>query len=129
MKHFSKIILFFSFIGILFSQRQPSNDGLSGNRLKGNNFIRQYQLSVYTVASESSDSIRVLSYLSIPNHVLQFVKSSKGFKASYEATISIKRKKGDLVGRKNWSNELITKTYLESTSRETSWMCQVWWRT
>ena len=118
MKNFSKIILIFSFIGILISQRQPSNNGLSGSPLKGNNFIRQYQLSVYTVASESSDSIRVLSYLSIPNHVLQFVKSSKGFKASYEATISIKRKKGDLVGRKNWSNNLITKTYLESTSRE-----------
>ena len=118
MKHLIKIVLFFLFIGIIFSQRQPSNTGMSGNPLKGNNFIRQYQLSVYTVASESSDSIRVLSYLSIPNHVLQFVKSSKGFKASYEATISIKRKKGDLVGRKNWSNDLITKTYLESTSKE-----------
>ena len=118
MKYLIKIVLFFLFIGIIFSQRQPSNTGMSGNPLKGNNFIRQYQLSVYTVASESSDSIRVLSYLSIPNHVLQFVKSSKGFKASYEATISIKRKKGDLVGRKNWSNDLITKTYLESTSKE-----------
>ena len=118
MKHLIKIVTFFLFIGIIFSQRQPSNTGMSGNPLKGNNFIRQYQLSVYTVASESSDSIRVLSYLSIPNHVLQFVKSSKGFKASYEATISIKRKKGDLVGRKNWSNDLITKTYLESTSKE-----------
>ena len=118
MKHLIKIVPFFLFIGIIFSQRQPSNTGMSGNPLKGNNFIRQYQLSVYTVASESSDSIRVLSYLSIPNHVLQFVKSSKGFKASYEATISIKRKKGDLVGRKNWSNDLITKTYLESTSTE-----------
>ena len=118
MKHLIKIVLFFLFIGIIFSQRQPSNTGMSGNPLKGNNFIRQYQLSVYTVASESSDSIRVLSYLSIPNHVLQFVKSSKYFKASYEATISIKRKKGDLVGRKNWSNDLITKTYLESTSKE-----------
>ena len=60
MKHFSKIILIFSFIGILISQRQPSNNGLSGNPLKGNNSIRQYQLSVYTVASESCDSIRVL---------------------------------------------------------------------
>ena len=118
MKHLIKIVLLFLFIGIIFSQRQPSNTGMSGNPLKGNNFIRQYQLSVYTVASESSDSIRVLSYLSIPNHVLQFVKSSKGFKASYEATISIKRKKGDLVGRKNWSNDLITRTYLESTSKE-----------
>ena len=118
MKYLIKIVLLFLFIGIIFSQRQPSNTAMSGNPLKGNNFIRQYQLSVYTVASESSDSIRVLSYLSIPNHVLQFVKSSKGFKASYEATISIKRKKGDLVGRKNWSNDLITKTYLESTSKE-----------
>ena len=118
MKHLIKIVPLFLFIGIIFSQRQPSNTGMSGNPLKGNNFIRQYQLSVYTVASESSDSIRVLSYLSIPNHVLQFVKSSKGFKASYEATISIKRKKGDLVGRKNWSNDLITRTYLESTSKE-----------
>ena len=118
MKHLSRIILFTLFTGILMSQRQPTNDAGSGNLLKGKNLIRQYQLSVYTVPSTVSDSIRVLSYLSIPNQVLQFVKSSNVFKASYEATISIKSKKGDLIGRKNWSNKLITKTYLESTSKE-----------
>ena len=31
MKHINKIILFSLFIGMLFSQRQPSNSGLSGN--------------------------------------------------------------------------------------------------
>jgi GWxTD domain-containing protein len=80
--------------------------------------IRQYGFSIFSVADAKSDSIRILAFLSVPNHVLQFLKIKDGFEAQYEATISLKRKKGNLVGRRNWSNKLKTIDYLESTSKE-----------
>ena len=80
--------------------------------------LNQYQFSIFTIADQSSDSIKVLSYLSVPNNVLKFVKEDVNFISSYEATVSLKEKKGSLVGRKNWSNTLKTDSYLESTSRE-----------
>ena len=80
--------------------------------------IRQYGFFVYSVADAYSDSIRILSYLSVPNHVLQFIKSGNGFEAEYEATISLKEKKGVRVGRKHWAKSLQTQNYLESASRD-----------
>ena len=59
---------------------------------RDNNLIRQYGFSFYTVADNMSDSIRVLSYLSVPNNVLQFIKNDINFEAGYEATLSIKEK-------------------------------------
>ena len=85
---------------------------------RDNNLIRQYGFSFYTVADNMSDSIRVLSYLSVPNNVLQFIKNDKNFEAGYEATLSIKEKKGSQLGRKNWVNTLVTNEYLESISKE-----------
>ena len=68
-----KIIIYFSFIlfSSLIAQQMPNN-----KRAKG--LIRQYGFSAYSVADAYSDSIRVLSYLSVPNHVLQFIKSVDG---------------------------------------------------
>ena len=113
MKKIHKIILYTSLMsfGLLFAQRPMS-------KREGKELIRQYGFSFYTVADSSSDSIRVLSYMSVPNHVLQFIKSPDGFESSYEATISLKEKKGRQVGRKNWTKTLITSQYIESTSRE-----------
>ena len=108
-----KIIIYFSLIlfGSLTAQQMPNN-----KRAKG--LIRQYGFSSFSVADAYSDSIRVLSYLSVPNHVLQFIKGDNGFEAKYEATLSIKEKKGSQFGRKNWSNTLQTNDYIESTSRK-----------
>jgi len=58
-----------------------------GNQ-RGKEVIRQYGFSIYSIADEKSDSIRVLSYLSILNHVLQFIKTANGFAADYEATVT-----------------------------------------
>ncbi|MBT3479512.1 MAG: GWxTD domain-containing protein [Candidatus Marinimicrobia bacterium] len=114
MKHYYKSIILISLAlsNLIIAQRRPNN---SRNR----EIIRQYGFTVFSVADENSDSIRVLSYVSIPNHVLQFVKTTNGFEAEYETTISLKRKKGKQVGRKNWSNTLVTDDYLESTSKKT----------
>ena len=113
MKCYNKSFILISLIlgNFVFCQMRPGNQ-------RGKEVIRQYGFSIYSVADEKSDSIRVLSYLSIPNHVLQFIKTANGFAADYEATVTLKKKKGNQVGRRNWSNTLRTKDYLESTSKK-----------
>ena len=106
----NKLILFLLVAVSLNAQRQASN--------RKNEILDQYQFSVFTIADQESDSILILSYLTVPNNVLKFIKDDNEFITSYEATTSLKEKKGDLVGRKNWSNTLKTNNYLESTSRE-----------
>ena len=113
MNKINKILLysFIILISYLNAQAQMSNK-------REAQLIRQYGFSSYTVADSNSDSIRVLTYLSVPNHVLQFIKNNENFEAGYEATLSIKEKKGSQLGRKNWVNTLVTNEYLESVSRE-----------
>ena len=113
MKKINNIILYSFIILISYLNAQA----LRPNSLQ-KELIRQYGVSFYTIADTNSDSIRVLSYLSVPNNVLQFIKNNQNFEAGYEATISIKEKKGSQVGRKNWVNKLITDKYLESISRK-----------
>jgi len=113
MKHIHKYIIIIVLLisHVLVAQIRPN----SKSQKKA---IRQYGFSIFSVADAKSDSIRILAFLSVPNHVLQFLKIKDGFEAQYEATISLKRKKGNLVGRRNWSNKLKTIDYLESTSKE-----------
>ena len=113
MKHIHKYIVI---IVLLISQVLVAQIRPNSKRQK--EAIRQYGFSIFSVADVKSDSIRILAFLSVPNHVLQFLKIKDGFEAQYEATISLKRKKGNLVGRRNWSNKLKTIDYLESTSKE-----------
>ena len=98
-------------VGHLTAQMNPSNK-------RDKDLIRQYGFSVYSVPDTNSDSIRILSYLYVPNHVLQFIKSGNGFEAEYEATILLKEKKGIQLDRKHWSKTLKTQNYVESVSRE-----------
>ena len=113
MKHIHKYIIIIVLLisHVLVAQIRP-------NSKRQKEAIRQYGFSIFSVADEKTDSIRILGFLSVPNHVLQFLKIKDGFEAQYEATISLKRKKGNLVGRRNWSNKLKTIEYLESTSKE-----------
>ena len=113
MKHIHKYIIIIVLLisHVLVAQIRP-------NSKRQKEAIRQYGFSIFSVADAKSDYIRILAFLSVPNHVLQFLKIKDGFEAQYEATISLKRKKGNLVGRRNWSNKLKTIDYLESTSKE-----------
>ena len=97
------LILFLFLVTSLSGQRQLSN------RKQEN--LDQYQFSVFSIADLKSDSISILSYLTLPNNVLKFVKDNNEFISSYEATISLKEKKGSLIGRKNWTNTLKTANY------------------
>ena len=113
MKHIHKYIIIIVLLisHILVAQIRP-------NSKRHQEAIRQYGFSIFSVADAKSDSIRILAFLSVPNHVLQFLRKTDGFEAQYEATISLKRKKGNLVGRRNWANKLKTIDYLESTSKK-----------
>ena len=106
----NKLILLLLLAASLMAQRQSPN--------RKDEILNQYQFSVFTMADQQSDSILILSYLTVPNNVLKFFKDDDEFISSYEATTSLKEKKGALVGRKNWSNTLKTDNYLESISRE-----------
>ena len=95
-------------------------DAQNRARSKKKELIRQYTFSALSVADSKSDSIRILSYLVVPNNVLKFIKKSNVFESSYQAKITIKKKKGAQLGRKSWSNTLKTEDYLESTSDKIS---------
>ena len=105
-------LLFALAIDFGLAQSRPSN--------KNNSTIRQYTFAALPVVDANSDSIKILSYLVVPNNVLKFVKKSGFFESAYQAKITLKKKKGDQVGRKTWSNTLKTDDYLESSSNKIS---------
>ena len=91
--------LFLTFIISLFLTSnifaQPSM------RSKKNELIRQYTFKSFSLADSKSDSIRILSYLIVPNNVLKFIKKDVTFESSYQAKITIKKKRGEQIGRKS----------------------------
>ena len=109
----SSLIIFFVSTNSVFSQNRSQRD-------KKKSMLRQYTFAALPVADSNSDSIRILSYIVVPNKVLKFVKNSSSFETAYQAKITLKNKKGEQVGRKSWSNTLKTDDYLESTSDKIS---------
>ena len=105
-------LLFLGSTNYVFSQNRT--------RDKKDQVLRQYTFAALPVADSNSDSIRILSYIVVPNKVLKFVKKSGSFETAYQAKITLKKKKGEQVGRKTWSNILKTGDYLESTSDKIS---------
>ena len=71
-----KLILLLFVIVPLSAQKQSSSSK--------QDILDQYQFSVFTIADQKSDSILILSYLTVPNNVLKFIKDSNGFISSYE---------------------------------------------
>jgi len=105
-------LLFLGSTNYVFSQNRT--------RDKKDQVLRQYTFAALPVADSNSDSIRILSYIVVPNKVLKFVKKSGSFETAYQAKITLRKKKGEQVGRKTWSNILKTSDYLESTSDKIS---------
>ena len=99
-----------------------SQDIFAQQRMKSskNELIRQYTFKSFSIADSKSDSIRILTYLVVPNNVLKFVKNNDLFESSYQAKVTIKKKRGAQIGRKSWSNTLKTKSYTESSSNKIS---------
>ena len=102
----SSLVIFSLSTDVVRSQNRSSRDKKS--------MLRQYTFAAFSVAESNSDSVRILSYIVVPNKVLKFVKKSASFESAYQAKVTLKNKKGEQVGRKSWSNTLKTDDYLES---------------
>jgi len=109
----SSLVIFSLSTDSVISQNRSSRD-------KKKSMLRQYTFAALPVADSNSDSVRILSYIVVPNKVLKFVKKSGSFETAYQAKVTLKNKKGEQVGRKSWSNILKTDDYLESTSDKIS---------
>lgn len=73
-------------------------------------------LVAVTIPDSLTDSVRVLTYLTIQNRALQFVKDSGKFVSEFETSITIQNAKGEQIGRRIWTNTLKTDNYLETTA-------------
>jgi GWxTD domain-containing protein len=87
---------------------------VSGDRKKN---VERFTITAVTQQRSATDSLTIIFYMQIPNYTLQFVKQDTGFIAHYEATISIKERRGDQVGRTFWQDSILISNYEESIAR------------
>lgn len=99
MKHIHKYIIIIMLLisHILVAQIRP-------NSKRDQEAIRQYGFSIFSVADAKSDSIRILAFLSVPNHVLQFLRKTDGFEAQFG--------RNDIISWNNFKLNLMNGKYL-----------------
>ena len=68
----SSLVIFSLSTDLVSSQNRSTRD-------KKKSMLRQYTFAAFTVADSNSDSVRILSYIVVPNKVLKFVKKSGSF--------------------------------------------------
>ena len=105
------ITLFFILIlaqaSILAQQRTRSK--------KSKTNVEKFVLAPYPEAIDS-DSIKVVTFMEIPYHALQFVKKENSFLAHYQASLSIRRKKGKEIGNMIWTDSIEVNLYTDTRS-------------
>ncbi len=111
-------VKYFLIVTLIFAIFTPSliaqyNGPRSGQKKRN---IEQFFLSAVARQYDSSDSIKIIIYMQIPNYALQFIKRDTAFVANYEATIALQDKKRNQVGRVIWQDSVFINEYLESTS-------------
>ena len=108
--------LVFFFIFILIFNIGLSDQIKSVNRRKKvNGNINKFVLAPFSHVVQN-DSIKVITFIEVPYFSLQFIKLENKFTASYEASVSLKNKKGNEIGHKIWTDSIIVDSYLESKS-------------
>ena len=110
LRNFSIFILLLLLLFADFSFCQRSNK----NKISSN--IGKYSLIQFSKPF-SKDSILVTAFVEIPFQSLQFIKKEKLFFASYDASISLRNKKGRRIFRKMWSDSIITNDYIQTQSQ------------
>jgi len=88
--------------------------GLANSKKKKSN-IDRFVLVPFQKAVHQ-DSIQIISFIEIPFSSLQFVKSEHGFVAGYQASISLKDKKGNDLGHEIWSDSILVDAYSDTRS-------------
>lgn len=105
------ITLFFILIlaqaSILAQQRTRSK--------KSKTNVEKFVLAPFPEAIDS-DSIKVVTFMEIPYHALQFVKKENSFLAHYQASLSIRHKKGKEIGNMIWTDSIEVNLYTDTRS-------------
>ena len=63
-----------------------------------------------------SDSAKIVTFMEIPYHSLQFVKKGDMFLAYYQASLSIRHKKGNEIGSVIWTDSIQVDFYTDTRS-------------
>ena len=85
------------------------------NRKKPKSNVEKFILAPFLDAI-SPDSVKIVTYLEIPYHSLQFIKEKGDFIASYQASIGIKNKSGEEVDYMVWTDSIRLNTYGDTKS-------------
>ena len=102
------IVLLLTLLGFTHAQRMSRSKKQRTN-------VEKFVLAPFADAI-SSDSIRIVTYIEIPFYSLQFIKKGSSLIASYQASISIKDKKGKDLEHIIWSDSIITDIYTDTRS-------------
>ena len=94
--------------------------GKLNKRGENTNHSKMYSLISHPVVHENADSIRIFVYFHIPYSSLQFVKEKSGFRAEYEASLSVLSKQGIQKYYRVWSDSISVDKYAKTTSSRLS---------
>ncbi len=112
MKNLLKIILLLLFVQSVHAQVETANQPDETRSLP--KFYQDF-LNFYTPDSATT---RVDAFIQVPYNQIQFVKSDKGFTASYTVTISVFNESRDqLVVEKVWNEEVNEKDFEQTNSQ------------
>jgi len=76
------------------------------------------KLFVYPMAKNGTDSVRLLTYVSVPYSSLQFIKEKNLYTSNFETLISLKNREGDQISSKTWSKNVTADDYVSTTSKK-----------
>tara|TARA_B100001758_G_scaffold32889_1_gene24128 strand:- start:5576 stop:6853 length:1278 start_codon:yes stop_codon:yes gene_type:complete len=77
--------------------------------------VEKFVLAPFPDAIDS-DSVKIVTFMEIPYHSLQFVKKGDMFVAYYQASLSIRHKKGNEIGNVIWTDSIQVDLYTDTKS-------------
>lgn len=108
------IIVAIAFLTMVFT---VANAQRGQRRPRKQDNIQGITLSAYTLAEAGTDSIRLLTYIIVPNRALQFLKKEGTFIANFDTFLSLKNEEGDQIASRIWSNSVIAENYVATTAK------------
>ena len=106
-RHILVIILIF-WSAILFSQRLNSQKKSRSN-------VEKFILAPFPDAVDA-DSVKVVTFMEIPYHSLQFIKKESSYIAYYQASLSIRYYKGNEINNITWTDSIQVELYTDTRS-------------
>ncbi|MEE8336101.1 MAG: GWxTD domain-containing protein [Candidatus Neomarinimicrobiota bacterium] len=110
----------FIFLVIILLIQSLNADPQRGRRSgkKEDRRTQKITLSVYPMAKIGSDSVRLLTYVSVPYDALQFLKEKEKYYSNFETFISLKNADGDQLSSRSWIKEVSAEDYLTTISKK-----------